>query len=175
MKDIAKLGMYLLFVCSVSGISLAVTNHFTAPRIASEMERRKNEAMSDVLPAASKFVKSKTHEKVFEGFNYAGVRVGYVFETLASGYSSDIAILFAIDNEYIVTGVKVLSQSETPGLGSKVSGDEFLKQFKGKSREKIMLKKAGGDIDAVTSATISSKAVTEAVRSRIYEFQKDTK
>jgi electron transport complex protein RnfG len=92
-----------------------------------------------------------------------------------SGYSSEISALVAVDKEFKITGIKILSQNETPGLGAKISENGFLRQFLGKFPEKIMLRKNGGEIDGVTSATISSRAITDAVREKINEFKKTVK
>ncbi|MFO8061617.1 MAG: RnfABCDGE type electron transport complex subunit G [bacterium] len=81
------------------------------------------------------------------------------------GYGGTINIMIGIDRDYRVTGIYALSHKETPGLGSKMDTEEFKGQFTGISDTDtdISVRKDGGDIDAITSATITSRAVCEAV------------
>jgi electron transport complex protein RnfG len=98
---------------------------------------------------------------------------GYILKIYARGYSSTIEMLVGFDTKGLIKGVAVLSQSETPGLGARIveikSGEKepwFLKQFKGKLAGDLNLDK----INAITGATISSRAVTEAVKNSVGEF-----
>ena len=75
--------------------------------------------------------------------------------------------MVGIDKNNKITGIEVISQQETPGLGAKIKESSFLQQFIGKTLEELKIKKDGGKIDAVTGATISSRAVTNGVRQAI--------
>ncbi|HHY45668.1 MAG TPA: FMN-binding protein, partial [Firmicutes bacterium] len=82
------------------------------------------------------------------------------------GYGGPIDAIVGISTDGKVTGVTIIGQQETPGLGSNVSGKRFREGFLGKDVSRpIKLKKDGGDIDAITGATISSRAVTRGVAS----------
>lgn len=172
MKEIIKLGRYLFIVCAVAGIALAVTNHFTSQKIKKQKEDILSRALKEVLPSA---VKIEEKDGFVEGFDVKNELVGYVLKTNAAGYSSQIELLIGVDKNFSVTGIKILYQAETPGLGSKITGKDFLCQFTGLQTAQILLKNDGGKIDAITSATISSRAVTDAVRKRIDEFKKNIK
>ena len=88
--------------------------------------------------------------------------VGRVLAASTQGYSGPIQGLVGLDPAGAVSGVRVLVQTETPGLGAKITGQAFLDQFQGKKAAEVALKKddPAGKIDAVTAATISSRAVT---------------
>ena len=93
--------------------------------------------------------------------------IGYAVKTFSKkGYSGDIWLMVGFDTLGIIQNIKVLQHQETPGLGSKMSDEKFLSPFLGKSPEKFSLKvkKDGGDVDALSGATISSRAFSEGVQ-----------
>ena len=97
-----------------------------------------------------------------------GKTVGYAVETMTkSGFSGEFRLMVGFDADGAVYGIKVLEHSETPGLGSKMAdeGNPLLLSFQGKSPASMSLKvkKDGGDVDALTAATISSRAYVDAV------------
>ena len=89
--------------------------------------------------------------------------IGYIVEGFGKGYSSYIHILASVDKNFIVQKISILSHGETPGLGDEIEKDYFLNQFKGKSADNLVVIKgeAPDKIEAITGATISSRAVTE--------------
>ena len=175
MKETIKLGKYLFIICAVAGVTLAGTNYFTIKKIVSQKLKAENAALKEVLPVAFCFEVKNNFPK--NGFDEKNNIVGYVLKVTATGYSSQIEALVGLDRDFKVTGVKILSQTETPGLGSKISEKYFLSQFIGKFSEKIILKKddKAGEINGITSATISSRAITDAIRKNIDEFKKTVK
>lgn len=174
MKETIKLGKYLFIICAIAGVALAGTNYFTIKKIAQRKFETEKNALKEMLPAASIF---REKNNCIEGFDEKNNSVGYVLKIATTGYSSEISALVGIDSDFKITGVKILSQNETPGLGSKISEKNFLSQFTGKISEKVLLKKddKNGEIDAITSATISSRAITNAIRNKINEFKKTVK
>lgn len=172
MKETIKLGFYLFIVCAVAGVALAGTNHFTSQKIKKQKDDVLNRAMQEVLPLAAR---TEENDGFIKGFDVKNNLAGYVLKTNTAGYSSQIELLVGVDKEFSVTGIKILFHAETPGLGSKIAEKDFLSQFTGLQPDKILLKNDGGRIDAVTSATISSLAVTDAVKKRIDEFKKNIK
>lgn len=175
MKDTVKLGKYLFITCAIAGVALAFTNFYTSKKIEQQKSSAKNRSLSEVLPAATDFKVIESSDNAFEGFNGKKRSVGYVLAVSTDGYSSWIQAMVGVDKKFTVTGLKILSQQETPGLGSKIAENGFLEQFKGKIFSSIKLKKDGGTIDGITSATISSRAITDAVRDRINEFKANKK
>ncbi len=100
--------------------------------------------------------------------------IGYAVKTIGSGYGGTIEMLVALEptnlsstDDLILRGLSVISHSETPGLGDKITQSFFLDQFQEVLFSGIELSKTGGDIDAISGATISSKAVINGIVSSI--------
>lgn len=166
-KDsIIKPTVVLLCICIIIPLALSVTNKVTEKRIVALEEKAAKETML-TLVKADEFV-----EKAGKGFVYHqavkdGEIVAYIFKTSAKGYGGDVTVMTAIAVDGKVSNLSVLDVSnETPGLGQNAAKPSFYSQFKGKS-DKISMK----DVDAVTSATITSKAVTNAVNDAISKFK----
>ncbi len=89
--------------------------------------------------------------------------IGYIVEGFGKGYSSYIQILASVDKNFIVQKISILHHGETPGLGDEIEKDYFLNQFEGKSVDNLVVIKGEtpDKIQAITGATISSRAVTE--------------
>lgn len=85
--------------------------------------------------------------------------VGYTVSLTTSGFGGDISMLVAVLPNLEISGVKILSHSETPGLGAKIENEQFLEGFYGKTEKAVI----GVNVDAVAGATVSSKAVAEGV------------
>ena len=101
----------------------------------------------------------------FAGKDASGKIVGYAAKGMdAGGYGGDIVLMvgFLADKKTLIS-YKVLTATETPGLGMKLSTPEFAGQFAGKDGTSLSVKKDGGEIEAITSATITSRAVCRAI------------
>lgn len=170
MKEIITYGLILMIICAIAAGALAYTYVQTQKVIALQKEKEKIQALQEILPMAKHFdkiiglptPKDKLVKilEIYEGKN-DNQRVGKVIELSIRGYSSNINLFVGLDNEGKITKVKVISQQETPGLGAEISKDKFLEQFVGKDSPNLELKK---DIQPVTGATISSRAVLRAVK-----------
>jgi electron transport complex protein RnfG len=174
MRDFLKMISILFVVCGLAAGSLAVVNAVTKERIATYQERRRDAALREVCPDADEF-KNVTPERVWEALR-KGETVGYIFLREVQGYSGPITVVFATGSDGTVTGFQVLSHTETPGLGAKIATAQFKDQFRKKRLEELVLKKddpAKGQIDAITGATISSRAVTGAMRSTLESLEKE--
>jgi len=101
---------------------------------------------------------------------------GYAVETYSSGFGGRLLLMVGFNIEGQIKGISVLSHSETPGLGDKInpSKSDFSIQFQGKNPEnfKLLVKKDGGDVDAITASTISSRAYCRAVTTAWEVFKK---
>lgn len=105
-----------------------------------------------------------------------GEPVGHVLQAETPGYSGPIVMMFGTALDDTLTGFKVLNHTETPGLGAKITTERFRSQFKNKSVDQLVLRKddpGKGQVDAITAATISSRAVTRAVASTLASYLKD--
>jgi electron transport complex protein RnfG len=177
MRDIMKLGIILMLYSVVAGAALAYVNIITVQRV----ENNRTAAAEDARSAALSGMEGGFEPKQGgEGFEYwigyrdkAKTQIGgYVFVARGKGYSSVIETMVGVDLEGKVIGTEVVSQQETPGLGTKVSeirhgeGDPwFQRQFIGKSlQDDLRVTKDGGVIDSITGATISSRAMANSIR-----------
>ena len=163
----------LVVVALVCATVLAFFYSFTAPLIA---ETRANLALNGLkeVSAADSFVEVVT-DTLWNAIGQDGQTIGIVFRVWPQGYGGLIPITVGLDNESKITGIRIAGASEglkeTPGLGIKITEEDFRKQFIGKTMGQVKLKKDGGLIDAITAATISSKAVCEGIRQGMEKYQ----
>ncbi|MCF7862123.1 RnfABCDGE type electron transport complex subunit G [Candidatus Woesearchaeota archaeon] len=159
MNELAKMMIVLGTILVVSIATLTYVNQFTQPMIKENMQDKALAGLKTVFPEADNFVQSA--DKVHTAYSNGEI-IGYVVETSEYGYSSDIRLLVGIKPDNTLKSVFVLEQQETPGLGSRIVEDNFIRQFDGQNKG-LKLSKDGGTIDGITSATISSEAVLRAV------------
>lgn len=180
-KEFAIPTVALFLICLVATTFLAVTNNVTAPKIAELAEQTEVETRQKVLPAATGFggtQKMKNGSGTYAvGKDANGNEVGYVFVTVSKGYGGDVKIMTGIDKDGAVTGISPLELNETAGLGMKAQNDSFLDQFKGKVKDIAVNKNSasGNEIQALTGATITSKAVTAAVNEALSYYDSNLK
>lgn len=164
----------LLMVCLVSAGLLAGVYELTKADIALAEKNKQENALKGVLP---EFDTIKTDSingaPVFKAFKN-GVYVGAATITSNLGFSDQIVVMVGIDNAKNIVNYEVLSQKETPGLGTKCV-DWFKEQINGKSiSTDFKVTKDGGDVDAITAATITSRAFLDAVKKAENNFTGDT-
>jgi electron transport complex protein RnfG len=179
MKFIFKLAAILGTTCIIAAFSLGGVFEITKARIAAERAKVLEEALSLVLPDAKKIVPTNdaSGKKYYRGYateDTTQAPIGYSIIAYGKGYSSTIQILTGVDLTGTIVGIKVLFQQETPGLGTKsqeVLYDEsdpwFQRQYLKKSGLSIAVDKDGGTIKSITGATITSRAITNAIRKEI--------
>jgi H+/Na+-translocating ferredoxin:NAD+ oxidoreductase subunit G len=181
LRDILKLAGALTLITVLAAGALSRVYLMTRDKIAEVERQRELNAMKAALPAASAFEPDTTGDGFvyFRGFAdsvKAGEPVGYVALALGKGYSSTIRTMVGVSPALEITGIKVASQQETPGLGTRIEevrrGEDdpwFQSQFKGKTEAAVKLLRGGGPqgIEAITGATISSRAVTISVREAV--------
>jgi electron transport complex protein RnfG len=182
MADVLKLGIVLMLVAVIAAGSLGFVNSLTEPLIAQQKEKAKLEAMESVAVSivgagvpvtfdslsvpglANPYAQSDAVLSVVGVFS-EGHKRGYVFIAYGRGYSSTIQTMVACGLNGEITASEILYQQETPGLGANVSDpDRFLVRFTGRNTQSLFLTADGGDIDAITGSTITSRAVTLSVR-----------
>lgn len=124
--------------------------------------------VADMLPASEEVFESEIDGTVVYTATAEGHAVGYAIEGVSeNGFNGTIRLLVAFDTEGTILDVVVLEQNETPGLGTKMCDEDnaLINSLKGKrgSRVKFALRSEGGSVDAISRATVSSRAYTEAV------------
>lgn len=171
----------LLLICAVTSTLLALTNKITAQKITEMEAKAAVDAQSAVLPEGKSFedgvITYESKEYTYHiGKNDAGETAGYVITTSANGYGGPIKVMTGIDPEGTVTGMEILSLNETAGLGMNADQKSFKDQFTGLIKNIGINKGAQGDneIQAITGATITSKAVTKAVNEALSIFDEIT-
>ena len=189
-KDMFKLGLNLLIIRAVAALLLALTNSVTASTIAQRNEQANAEARKLVLESAQDFEQVKDVKtdnskgvevsEIYEAKDASGKTVGYTLKVLPSGYGGTIELMVGIDSaKGQVSGINVVSNSETAGLGAKSTDPEFSDQYKGKPLEELSVLKNGtpGDteIKAISGATITSTAVTNGVDAAIEVYNNSLK
>ena len=168
--EILRVGVILFVITAVAAFVLAKVNDITAPIIAEQESFKMEEAMKEVLPNADFFeeVPLELSEDIALSRIYKS-DAGFVVFAIPKGYGGEISMAVGIDNDLKVTGISIISQGETAGLGAKCTEPEWQKQFIGKT-ENIEVSKngaSGNQIDAISSATITSRAVTKGVNEAI--------
>ena len=172
-KMIIKVGFTLFAITAVAALVLGFVNGLTEPVIEANTAKKQEIAMQKVLPDATAFSPiSYTGElvsEISEGKNTADETVGYAVMVEPVGYGGEISMAVGVDTDGVVTGVDIISQSETAGLGANCTKEDFKNQFIGKEYEITVTKNGaqGNSIDAISSATITSKAVTLGVNTAI--------
>jgi len=182
-KETLSLILTLTVICLVAGLLLAFANDLTKERIAEALEKERTEAIMKALPPCdnnpveeTKTVTENDKEWTFFIGRLKDTFSGVAFETSTSkGFGGEIKLMVGVTAEDKINNIIILGHKETPGLGAKISSDEFRNGFSGKDIVKTnwKVKKDGGDIDAITAATISSRAVTEAVKTGLDVYIKN--
>lgn len=173
-----KLSVVLMVISGAAAAALALVDNFTAPRIEAAKQAKLQQALAEALPGAAKYSEDKEFleqaikdDKTFavakafyRAADESGNPAGVVVTVAPAGYGGPIETMVGIGQDGAVRAVRVLSQSETPGLGNKVTRDKFLQAYSGaRVGETLAVNKDGGRIAAIAGATISSRAVTRAV------------
>ena len=129
-------GIVLGLIAAISAGLLGGVNDFTSKVIAENTLKIVNEARKEVLPEATSFKEDEAKEadgmQYIPGFNDAGEVVGYVASVTEAGYGGDINFVVGIDKDAKVTGLNVVTSSETPGLGAKINEKEWQEHWIGK-------------------------------------------
>lgn len=177
MKEIIKLGFSLFLFCAVAALSLAFTNEMTKDTISAQREATELAAKQAVLMEADEFKKIeeenlkkiKESHPIIEDVSIGlkdGNNVGYVIKTSPVGYGGPITVITGINQDGIITGVRIAKHSESPGLGSKSTEEKFYLQYNDKTAETVSVNKESAtetEIKAISAATITSVAVTSGV------------
>ncbi len=168
-KYVLRLTLTLLIITALVAALLAVVNSVTKP-IIDELNRQKTmKAIEAVLPGGGEAISIPTGNDMVTAL-YEGEK-GYAVQVAPAGFNGAIVMMVGVDQDGKVLGISVISQAETAGLGSicaatSSAGDAFRGQFVGMSGT-LAVTKDGGEIDSITSATITSRAVTNGVNAAL--------
>ena len=188
-KEIFVLTVKLFVICFIVAGLLGFINSITAPIIESNEEKEFDASMQQLLPDAKEFEEIEDIgfassesgvelESLYKGVDGESI-CGYVASTVChEGYGGDINVMVGITDEFKVAQIKIMSMSETAGLGAKAGTDEFSGQYVGLKAGIGVEKNNGGSSDdntisAISGATVTSKAVTKAVNCALEAAMKE--
>lgn len=169
-NSVFKIGSNLALACIISGAIIASTYAVTAPIAAQEAVKMKEAALQELVPQANKFI--PLPEK--SGW-YAAQKdekfLALIAPAQGKGYGGEIKMLVAISPESRALDYRILKHNETPGLGDKATKPAFRSQFAGKTSSDLVVVKTAStaNIQALTGATITSRAVTNAFKQTLDE------
>jgi electron transport complex protein RnfG len=170
--ELLRVTLTLFVITAVTALLLGVVNLVTKDRIADLAANAHKEAMQTVLKADEYRTTNQSGGLVTaltEAYN-GDTLAGYCVDVTTSGFGGDIDLMVGVDTSDAVLGVKILNQSETPGVGTKAEESTFLNQYTGETGT-INVTNGENAIDAITGATITSKAVTKGVNAAIAAVQ----
>lgn len=173
-NKIVKLSVVLFVICAITAGILGIVNALTWERIDQMVHQKEYEAYAAVLSSESGYTAVEFDKSAFptvDGVNQSNDGNGYVVTSTFPGAQGSITMACGVDNDLKCTGISIIEHSETSGLGAVAAaasdaGEAFRAQYIGQGAD-ISLAKAGGSIDALSGATITSSAVTNAVATSI--------
>jgi electron transport complex protein RnfG len=167
MKEILRYGIILGVICLVASGLLAGVNSFTKSRIIAQAQQEEEASLKEVVPEAVHFeaVRSGNDIIYYRAHDKNAKLVGFAFKASGKGYSSEIETMVGMAADGSIIAIKILSQNETPGLGARVIEPSFTRQFANKNIQHL------NEVQAITGATISSKAVLDAVKKKAQNLQ----
>lgn len=180
MRDTLRFGLILGIICVISAVVLSATYNLTHDRIEQANAVKFWDALAQVLPGEHEFLAVEgVRDALGDRFStvtevYVATREGFegaVISASPKGYAGPISIVVGVTPGGEISGVSVIGQTETPGLGAEVTRDGFTSRFVGlSSADSVRVRQDGGSIDAVTGATVSSRAVAAGVRDSLEAF-----
>ena len=197
MKGIVKDAVILFVITLIAGVCLGAVHEITLEPIAQAQLAANTATYQEVYPDAASFTVNEeltgaietsaeeiagqgygsvTVDSVQEALDASGSVIGYLItSTSTEGYGGSIQVAVGITNEGSLTGIGFLSISETAGLGMNAQNPEFKDQYAGKTAQVFEVTKTGAtadnQINAISGATVTSRAVTGAVNAAVYFYQ----
>lgn len=178
MKDSPiRLGITLLLIAGIMGLILGGAYTLTKDTIDEKKDAANKDAYAQVLPDAD--IRNLEELPVDEAYAgrilevYSAREGGYALRVSSKGYGGAVIIAVGLNPDGVITGVKVVEHSETPGLGANAAKEDFSGQYTGKTGELSVVKGAAGEgqISAISGATITSRSVTESVNTALQYYR----
>ncbi len=165
MRETLKFGFILGVICIIAAGLLAWVDILTKPKIIAQERLEEELSLKEIFPAASRFEKIEEKGEViyYKVFDENNTFIGVAFKASQKGYAAEVVSLAGMLKNGEITAIKILSQNETPGLGSRIAEPDFTDRFK--KRNDL------SGVEAITGATISSKAVIDSVKREAQEIR----
>lgn len=175
MREILRYAAVLFVIAAVSAALLAGVNMLTEDKIAENSILEEQRALREVMPEAESFEPFGEEvseqcgaDEIYTAKTSDGTIAGFCVKLSQKGYGGEIQSIIGLTENGSVTGVQVISHSETAGLGANLTKESFRNQFVGKSRVEVVKAGAGeGEINAISGATITSKAMASSVNAAV--------
>ncbi|MBQ8551686.1 MAG: RnfABCDGE type electron transport complex subunit G [Clostridia bacterium] len=167
-KTILGITLKLFIISTVTALMLSGVNALTADKIAENERAEKAAAIAEIFPGD---VESTLYEVELGGIeelyvvSKADTNIGYAAQVNPLGFGGEMTVMVGVNADGTLAGVKLISHSETPGLGNRVGEPEYLAQYIGKGAESL-----NGGIDVITGSTISSEAILDGVNSALAAY-----
>lgn len=182
MRDIIRMAIVLTVICAFSGFVLAFVKQATqsareyqilkyvkGPSIEAVLPEYDNDPIKEAITLEfGKDKKGEPIEKQIFPAKKGGQIVAVAYNSTQTGYHGEIDLMVGVTPDGKLTGVSIMTHTETPGLGARITEEQFTKQFQGLSGEIAL----GSEVSAISGATISSKAVVSAVNDALSQFPK---
>ncbi|MDD5128935.1 MAG: FMN-binding protein [Candidatus Omnitrophica bacterium] len=167
MKEMVRYGFILMLICIIAAGLLSGVNTLTRSKIVAQALAEEQAALKEVMPQAANFTEIKSGQEVlyYKALDSQDNLIGFVFKAGGKGYSSVIETLVGMFADGKISAIKVISLNETPGLGMRVAENSFTRQFN--NQDALSL----SGVQAITGATISSRAVMDSVVKKAQELQ----
>lgn len=177
-KDVVIVIGKLVLISVIASALLAVTFVPTSEQLKKNYEEARTATLAELMPQATEFeavygdqiINDDGDREIlyYRAKDSSGNIVGYAFFRQHPGAQGLLEVAGGVDASFNeITGMSVMSHSETPGLGSKITEPAFRDQFNGVKLADLSLSKSGGAIDSITGATISSQAVVDALNAQV--------
>jgi len=184
LRDLIKMVVVLLVICTTSGVVLSYVNEATiAPReyqyikfvqepsIKAVLSGYNNDPVKDRMQLnLGEDQEGNPVEKVVFPAKKDGKTFEVAYSAAAKGYHGPIEVMVGVDPEGTLTGISIMTHTETPGLGARIVEPKFTDQFAGLDLETTKLSAEGGKVDAVSGATFSTLGVITAVDAALEQF-----
>ena len=157
--------IFITIIVFISVSLLTWTDSITVAKIEEQKEQEIHNMLQEMFPNMGEYTFTDDIYTIYAD----GTGVGYAFMAVGKGYGGNIDILVGLEDETTIKGITIITQGETPGLGSRITEESFANGFAGLDISDVVLKQDGGQVDAITGATISSRAVVNAVRNTAME------
>ncbi|NLW91650.1 MAG: RnfABCDGE type electron transport complex subunit G [Syntrophomonadaceae bacterium] len=173
-NSILKIALNLAFACILSGIIIGLVYFFTADIAKQKQIELQNLALQSLVQGADKYTPIAGKPGCYTATK-AGDLIAYIVPAESKGYAGAVKLLVAVSPDNKVLKYTIIESKETPGLGDKAAKSPFIDQFPGKNAGELTVDKDGGTIQAISGATITSRAVTKAVKLAVEEAATITK
>lgn len=166
------IGLRLLLICAAVAGIISFVHAVTKPKAEANLREEKRKAIINIFATDTLTYEQDADDTAFyRVFDAEKSPIGYCVESTAGGFGGDLTLMVGFDAAGTIKGVSIISHSETPGLGARVNDVNYLSQYGGKSGSLTLVKDGGTDVDAISGATISSRAVLSAVNAATERLQ----